>query len=260
MRYALRLSLPDRPGALAAVATACARAGADIVRLDVVERVDGIAVDDVCCTADAEPEVVRHALEQVPGVLVEQVRAVHSFPDPGAPVALAARLIEQGTGAVGVLVQGLPEALDASWCAAVVRGLAGPEVLAQTAGAPDLDGLEAPWLPLPAPRRLPSARWMPASWRADAALGGLELAAAPLGVSPAAVLLGRRPGPRYRTGELRALGHLARAAVAAEVAAAGGHPRRGRPRPAAPSERRSTDAVPRLSPAPAGPAATAGRS
>lgn len=250
MRYALRLSLPDRPGALAAVAAALSRAGADIVTLDVVERVDGSAVDDVCCTAPSTPDELRRALEEVPGVLVEQLRPVHAFPDPGAPVELAARLVEEGTGAVRTLVAGLPAALHATWCVAVARSLTGPEVLARSAGAPAVTGLELPWLPLDGPRRMGSARWMPAGWRADVALGGLELAAAPLGSAAAAVLLGRNPGPRYRSSELQALGHLARAAIAAEVTAAAGRPRR-------PAHTQPPSALSRV---PAGRAATAGTS
>ncbi|MQB01701.1 MAG: ACT domain-containing protein [Actinobacteria bacterium] len=50
MRVVLRVSLPDRPGALSAVAAALSRAGADIACLDVIDRGDGIAVDDICVT------------------------------------------------------------------------------------------------------------------------------------------------------------------------------------------------------------------
>ena len=38
MSYLLRLVVPDRPGALGAVATALGTAGIDIVSLDVLER------------------------------------------------------------------------------------------------------------------------------------------------------------------------------------------------------------------------------
>ena len=61
--YLLRLVVPDRPGILGAVATALGDAGVDIVSLDVLERGNGVAVDDVvvdlpatgCPTASSPP-------------------------------------------------------------------------------------------------------------------------------------------------------------------------------------------------------------
>ena len=47
MSYLLRLVVPDKPGILGAVATALGTAGIDIVSLDVLERGNGVAVDDV---------------------------------------------------------------------------------------------------------------------------------------------------------------------------------------------------------------------
>ena len=46
MSYLLRLVLPDRPGALGAVATALGAVGADILSVDVIERSPDSAVDD----------------------------------------------------------------------------------------------------------------------------------------------------------------------------------------------------------------------
>ena len=47
MSYLLRLVVPDRPGILGAVATALGDAGIDIVSVDVLERGNGVAVDDI---------------------------------------------------------------------------------------------------------------------------------------------------------------------------------------------------------------------
>lgn len=216
MRYTLRASLLDQPGSLSAFTAAISRAGGDIVSLDVLDREDGVAVDDLCLTAHADADTLRRACEQVPGVIVESLREVEQFPDPGAPIALAATIVEHGKGAVRQLVEGLPAALPASWCIAVARGLAGLDLLAATGEAPGLDGMRLPWLPLAVPRRLDRAEWMPAAWRAEV---GLELAAAPLGPSATAVLVGRRHGPRWSGSELRQLGDLARIAVATEMQA-----------------------------------------
>lgn len=218
VRYAVRLSIPDRPGSLSAVTAAIGRVGADIALLEIVERSDGIAIDDIYLIADGDRRELRFALEQVPGLIVESLRAVRRFPDAGAPMRLAAELVERGRGAVPELVAGLPAALTASWAVALASGVQGLDVLAVSAGAPELDRITAPWLPLLSPRPLSRAEWMPPSWRDDVS-SGLELAAAPLGNSAAGILVGRRDGPRFRSPELRQLADLARVAVAAEMTA-----------------------------------------
>src|SRR4051812_39693901 len=59
--YLLRLVVPDRPGILGAVATALGDVGVDIVSLDVLERGQGVAVDDV--VVDLPPD-------RLPGSLI----------------------------------------------------------------------------------------------------------------------------------------------------------------------------------------------
>lgn len=219
-RYVVRISLPDRPGSLSAVAAAVSRSGGDIVSLEVVERADGEAVDDLCIEVDADPTALRQAVEQLPGIIVEALREVSGFRRADAPVELAARLVEEGSGAVARLVEGLPSALWASWAVALARGVEGIETLATSSGAPPLEGLRTPWLPLHAPRRLGPAEWMPTAWHERVVRGELALAVAPLSGGMTAVLLGRAPGPRFLASELRQLGLLGRIAVASEVAGA----------------------------------------
>lgn len=217
MRYVMRLSLPDRPGSLSAVTAALSRAGADIAALDVVERRDGVAVDDLCIESAADPQAVRYTVEQVSGVIVEAVRQVRVFRHSDAPMELAAHLVDEGRGAVARLVDGLPNALWASWCVAVARGVDGLETLAASRGSPSLSGLEAPWLPLDEPRRLEAAAWMPDAWRERTERGELSLAVAPLAQRTAAVLLARSPGPRFLGSEMRQLALLGHIAVSSEV-------------------------------------------
>lgn len=218
MRYALRLSLPDRRGALSAVASAIGRAGGNIVSLDVIGSADGMAVDDVSVEADLDADALRQAIEAVPSVVVEAIVPTEQFRDPGAPLALAAEVVDVGAGAVKLLVEGLPEALWASWAMVVASTHTGPEILHAAGDVPPLEGLQTPWMPLEEARRLTRAPWMPAAWRA---LGDLEVVAVPLAQRSTAVLLGRAHGPRFLQTEVDQLQRLARIAVRAEVLAAG---------------------------------------
>lgn len=74
-------------------------------------------------------------------------------------------MVEAGSGAVPLLVAGLPHALWASWAMVVAATHTGPERLHVAGDAPDDEGLELPWMPIDRSRRLARAPWMPASWQ-----------------------------------------------------------------------------------------------
>lgn len=223
MRYALRLSLPDRPGMLGAVATAMGRAGMDIVGLDVVERADGVSVDDARVDTDLDPWRVRDVCETVAGVVVEALTLAPVADVRLSDAGLAAAVAEGGRAAVEVVVTELPPTLGATWAVAVTEGAAGLEVVAASADAPAVPaGLRLPFLPLRHPRRFPQAQWMPPQWRPHEA-DRIELAGVPLGGPVSSLLVARINGARFRPAELQRLGDLGRVAVAsrpAEVVAA----------------------------------------
>jgi hypothetical protein len=80
----VRVWLPDRPGALGAVASRIGAMRGDIVGLDVLERGESVAVDEFAVeieSADVVPMLVRE-IEEVDGAAVEEVRIVTAFPDP----------------------------------------------------------------------------------------------------------------------------------------------------------------------------------
>lgn len=210
--FALRISLPDKPGVLGSVATHLSGFGINIVTLDVIEVDDGCAVDDLTVEfRDGRPEVIRAAIEEVPGVLVESIREVDTARSPLlAPLELAAQLSQVNSGeCLTLLANGLPGALSASW-AWVVQGYDGRlDVIAASGGAPSLTNLDTPWLPLDGTRRLAPAQWMPPAWRMGR---GAEAAATPFLGSYSAVLVVRRSGPRFRNSELRQLDLLSRIA------------------------------------------------
>ena len=165
MLFALRVSLPDQPGVLGSLALALGRGGANIVTLDVIERADGIAVDDLCVEApDGAAEALRHAAEIVPSAVVEAIRPVDRGPRSTSPMALAASLAEAGPEhALNRLVEGLPDAMWVSWCVALRAG-APPQVLAASPTAPSMSNVSTPWLPMDGPRRFNPSPWMPPGW------------------------------------------------------------------------------------------------
>ena len=213
MLFAMRVSVPDEPGMLGAVATALSRGGANIVTLDVVGHEDGIAVDDLCLEApEGLTDALRRAAEDVPGAVVEAVRPMAAFRDVLSPMELAASLVDSPPDEIlKALVDGLPGALWGTWAAALRRKDGRLHELAASPTATSLSNVETPWLPIDRPRRFAHALWMPPAWRMGRL--GYEVAAAPLFDPLSAVVLVRRHGPRFRAGELRQLGLLARMTV-----------------------------------------------
>jgi hypothetical protein len=206
--YLLRLVVPDRPGTLGAVATALGTAGADIVSLDVLERGEGFAVDDVVVDLPAGrmPDSLISAAMSVRGVEVESLRPFSGSLDTHRELDLLDALARAAEGtAAKLLAAELPRVFHSGW--AVVLDCAGRawEVVSASEAAPAFDGLELPWMPLSTPLLLPSdGDWMPERWREMA----IELMAAPYGGEGCAVVLGRSGGPAFRRSELLRLAHL----------------------------------------------------
>lgn len=212
MLYAMRITLPDRPGTLGSVATALSVVPADIVSLGVVERTPHYAVDEICVEARGTlPDQLREAVQQVDGVSVETVRRIERVPDPQAGLVLADRLARREGPPTDTLVAGLPDALTASWAMIVEIDAGDVRTIAATPGAPTVGRLEAPWLPLAGPRRLEYADWYPPRWK----MSRFELAAAPFGERGQAVICGRPAGMPIRPSELRQLELLVGMAVRA---------------------------------------------
>jgi hypothetical protein len=205
--YLLRLVVPDKPGILGAVATALGEAGIDIVSLDVLERGQGVAVDDVVVELprDRLPDSLITAAQSVPGVTVESIRPFAGPLDTHRELELLDELARAGDGgSAKLLAAELPRVFHSGW--AVVLESADPWVVAAASdAAPAFEGLELPWMPLHGPRLLPSEDdWLPERWREMA----IEMMAAPYGGPGCAVVLGRSGGPAYRRSELMRLAHL----------------------------------------------------
>ncbi|MDK3257679.1 ACT domain-containing protein [Blastococcus capsensis] len=209
MSYLLRLVLPDRPGILGAVATALGAAGIDIVSVDVLERGDGIAVDDVVVdlSGDRLPDSLITVVQAVPGVQVESLRPFAGPLDTHRELELLDALAHEAGGAARLLATELPRVLHSGWAVVLEcdEAAATWQVAAASDAAPGFQGLALPWLPLTAPRLLPSEEgWLPERWQEMA----IEMMAAPYGGSARAVVIGRSGGPAFRRSELLRLAHL----------------------------------------------------
>jgi len=145
--FVLRVWLPDRPGALGAVASRIGAVRGDLVGIDILERGGGRAIDELAVElpeARLVPLLVQE-MSQVDGVDVEEVRPVEGPLADHRLDALetAAALVEQTSveGLLGVLAGEAHGDFAADWCAVVdvVEGM----VLVNTGESPDPAWLKA---------------------------------------------------------------------------------------------------------------------
>ncbi|MDQ7906595.1 amino acid-binding protein [Phytohabitans sp. ZYX-F-186] len=123
MLLRVRVTLPDRPGALGQVARTLGVAGADIVQVVVLERLGGRAVDDftVVWPGASRVERLRAGLAAIPGVQVDGVwRAIGAPVSGGHDAELLAQVAANPTDGLGTLVDAVPGLLAADWAAAAV--------------------------------------------------------------------------------------------------------------------------------------------
>ena len=208
--YLLRVELEDRPGSLGSLAVALGSVGADILSLDVVERGTGYAVDDlvVDLPAGAMPDMLITAAEQINGVYVDSIRPHTGLLEAHRELELIDHIAAADGKAkkLQVLADEAPRVLRVGWCTVVRLSESGPDRIVGSHGAPETQVAETPWLPLDDAEALDGeAEWVPQLWRDM----NTTLAAAPLGDSRTAVVLGRPGGPLFRPSEVARLGYLA---------------------------------------------------
>src|SRR5438045_7611437 len=118
----LRVWLHDRPGALGAVASRIGAVRGDIVGIDVLERNDGVAIDEfgvVLSDPELLPLLVRE-VEEVDGCRVEHVTVVTHFPDPRLDALISVALVceaEDATALQTALATYAGSAFQADWVA-----------------------------------------------------------------------------------------------------------------------------------------------
>lgn len=123
MLLRVRVTLPDRPGALGQVARTLGVAGADIVQVVVLERLGGRAVDDFTVVWPGASRVDRllAGLAAIPGVQVDGVwKAIGAPVSGGHDAELLAQVAANPADGLATLVDAVPGLLAADWAAAAV--------------------------------------------------------------------------------------------------------------------------------------------
>lgn len=128
----IRVSLPDRPGALSGVTAALAAHGVNILRLRIVSNEDGVAVDDLELSAAAVTDI-----ETAMAAFPPDVSAVTLGAGLGDPVLAATR----GLGAVATAAnRGIAEQRLAGWVLSVLRADAASLIDIDEQGARHVSG------------------------------------------------------------------------------------------------------------------------
>jgi hypothetical protein len=208
--FVIRIWLPDRPGALGQVAGRIGAVRGDVVGIDILERENGQAVDELVVELPSRGlvDLLVAEVRQVDGVAVEEVR-------PVADARHDPRLDALEAAAQLVGADDVDELLEA------VVGHAGRVVGAAWVAVTDLDG-QAGEGTLVASDDAPTGAWLEAflagSRAAEGPGGGRgrgsgagDVVWAPLPHSGLAVVLGREGMP-YRARERRQVAALARVA------------------------------------------------
>jgi hypothetical protein len=204
--YVLRLWLPDRPGALGAVASRIGAVGGDVVGIDILERGGGRAVDELVVEL---PDAGRVSLmlgeiRCVDGADVEEVRERPADgPDPHLDALATAAGLTAARGAAGVvdlLAAEMARLFDASWAVVV-------DLVSRAATAVVGEPPPAAWL----------VAFVDGSRASIHAVGDShevgDVAWAPLDTAGSALVLGRHGRP-FHTVERRRLDLLAAVADA----------------------------------------------
>ena len=222
MLLRVRVTLPDRPGALGQVARTLGVAGADIVQVVVLERLGGRAVDDFTVVWPGASRVERllAGLAAIPGVQVDGVwKAIGAPVSGGHDAELLAQVAANPADGLATLVDAGPGLLAADWAAAVVV----PADWAARSGAPRSLPSElaeptvayASWR-APGPLHLPEVT--PLRARPLAGPEGTRYAVAPFGRAGLVLLVARSdddelPAAAFHVTEVDRVAQLVRAAA-----------------------------------------------
>ena len=193
----IRINVADLPGTLGRVASAIGSAGADIVKVNVLESEAGRAVDDVFVIVrdSVHLDKVSTSLGALAGTSLLGVQ--YPAPPVGghADLELLNQVLSNPERGLQTLVDGAPGAVGADWAAIVVYD-----------GAGEFDGVVTMSTHAPEPEAV--------TMRSALRLGPVQMttletgepyggsALVPLGYDPVGLLLVRESGPEFHSSEL----------------------------------------------------------
>ena len=203
--FLMRVTLPDRPGSLGSVATAMGGVGGDINAVEIVEKGDGVVVDDfiVDLPPNQLPETIVTACQNLPGVRVEWISR---YPEGGglqSDLEALERMTADPAHAAETLVSLCPVVFRSHWATLIAVGPNSVEPTFSTTLAPDLTPeIAARFAPFDTTHRLDlDSGWSP-GW------GDTTLVVTPL-TQDRVIAIGRLGGPSFLDSEIARLHHLA---------------------------------------------------
>ena len=140
MPFLLRVELPDVPGSLGRLASAIGEAGGDIDAIEIVEKRDGYAVDDVLLemSPGTMPDSVVSACSVLDGVSVLWINRYAAGGNLFLDLEVVEALTEDPSSARDRLIEMLPIAFRVDWAARVRAGADGTaEVVHATDASPE---------------------------------------------------------------------------------------------------------------------------
>ncbi|GII93757.1 ACT domain-containing protein [Sinosporangium siamense] len=186
----LRVSLPDRPGALGQVARVLGALGVDILQLTVLERETGRAVDDITVAWPGTPsgEQIADRLAAVPGVRVEGAWPTREVPGAAPDYDLLRHVATDPARACLTLVDAVPALVGGDW--AITLSCPDGEVVHRSMHTPD------PLTPVDLTTALGVPRPLVFTWQ------GLPMMGIPLGEEALHLVVARTEGPPFHRAEL----------------------------------------------------------
>jgi len=205
MPFLLRVELPDVPGSLGRLAGAIGEAGGDIDAIEIVEKRDGTAVDDVLLeiAPGTMPDSVVSAVNGLDGVRVVWISRYNAGGNLFLDLEAVEELTANPEGALDRLIDLLPVTFRADWAARVSK-IDG--IVYTTEAAPS----DLAWVQID--RAEPIDHADENTIACAARLNKTEI-----------VVIGRRGGPDFLDSEIARLGHLVGLAMSISRAAAKAH-------------------------------------
>ncbi len=203
--FLMRVTLPDRPGSLGAVASAMGLVSGDINAVEIVEKGDGFVVDDfiVDLPPNQLPETIVTACQNLTGVRVEWISR---YPEGGglqSDLEALERMTADPARAAETLASLCPVVFRSNWATLieVLPDQARPTF--STTLAPDLTPeIVARFVPFDVTHRVDlQSGWSP-GW------GDTTIVVTPL-TQDRVIAIGRLGGPSFLDSEVARLNHLA---------------------------------------------------